>query len=745
MICGAILIFVFIIRGATGYFLFGHAHRDLPGILRFPSWEGGVLVIQYLSICKQSAIMMAPGFDCQPWFSIGLVILLFGPVLFLITTFKYVRLNLEQDHLRYVLHKWPNMGLLRISWSIQNGMHRKDSSDAVDENRTAVEDASIQVKAIEAKSAEGSRACVNAITSCATCVLAICSATFGRTLATIRCLMLMSKSGDWEHDPSHPASRWLFLILEYRGQHWIFALWALVKRLSFGLVLTLTDGPINAALSIVIQTIDTFLLLWAQPKNELGSDLAESVTSVCNLILVVILALPIAVEGIFDQEKELQELQGRYAFWVSLFSISFAAAMVALAKLHSVGTFLFFLYDNFADVVSIIGSNLSRTCSRKSSGTPRKLQAKYRQVVKLEEMTVRLQLNLHQDFTEVNEKHRHQPRTHAEAMVMKAFQSANLYEARTTQLQLAIGLVANVSYEKVDPKIGIGRMSYDKGAQHTQDGNDIKFDSSHQGMVTGSGFGDSAWSTGFKDALYSNPPLKGAPIDHDLSIQDTPLVPNNQAGSCDAEEGRDRLHYTINELDLMQDEDEDDQAGEVDKIHEMRLPVHDTTDIDCLIHMGSSKEALHAVQRLSGKNIKNSLKEYGIDRHVQVIVSATSHRDFPTKPLERYMQLHPLPMSWCACILQAACRSLLMRNGDTAVSTNSPAAMVGAEDSKKQEEACNTNMNQPFVASAATLPLSHMHMPEGTSEGEVDLHTKISSSGPEHVDGSKGRLNLVVV
>ena len=71
--------------------------------------------------------------------------------------------------------------------------------------------------------------------------------------------------------------------------------------------------------------------------------------------------------------------------------------------------------------------------------------------------------------------------------------------------------------------------------------------------------------------------------------------------------------------------------------------------------------------------------------------------------------------------------------------------MVGAEDSKKQEEACNTNMNQPFVASAATPPLSHMHMPEGTSEGEVDLHTKISSSGPEDVDGSKGRLNLVVV
>jgi len=199
------------------------------------------------------------------------------------------------------------------------------------------------------------------------------------------------------------------------------------------------------------------------------------------------------------------------------------------------------------------------------------------------------------------------------------------------------------------------------------------------------------------------------------SITDCSLVTSDQTLSSDEEGVGSRLRSTNDNVELFEDKPKD---------------LVRTTEIDILIHMGSVKVTTHAVRRLSEKNIKSSLRMYGLDEYVQIISSASAHCHFPTKPLEPYLRLHPLPMSWCASVLQALCRSLLIRKSDKLVADHTEA--ISSEENCElqtngidQEEVCD--MNQPFVASAASLMLPDMLKSEGSPGYKLQQHAKIAS------------------
>ena len=52
---------------------------------------------------------------------------------------------------------------------------------------------------------------------------------------------------------------------DYVGMFWMFALWNLVRKTLFSLILNLLDGKPNAFCSLVLQFLDTGLMLWCQP------------------------------------------------------------------------------------------------------------------------------------------------------------------------------------------------------------------------------------------------------------------------------------------------------------------------------------------------------------------------------------------------------------------------------------------------------------------------------------------------
>ena len=66
---------------------------------------------------------------------------------------------------------------------------------------------------------------------------------------------------------------------------WAYSLWLLVKRLFLSIVLNALDGSANAILALVVQCVDTIVLLYSRPYINRQTEVSESIGAVTNLLL----------------------------------------------------------------------------------------------------------------------------------------------------------------------------------------------------------------------------------------------------------------------------------------------------------------------------------------------------------------------------------------------------------------------------------------------------------------------------
>ena len=71
---------------------------------------------------------------------------------------------------------------------------------------------------------------------------------------------------------------------------WAYSLWLLVKRLFLSIVLNVLDGSANAILALVVQFVDTILLLYSRPYINRQTEVAESIGAVTNLLVMFCLS-----------------------------------------------------------------------------------------------------------------------------------------------------------------------------------------------------------------------------------------------------------------------------------------------------------------------------------------------------------------------------------------------------------------------------------------------------------------------
>jgi hypothetical protein len=68
---------------------------------------------------------------------------------------------------------------------------------------------------------------------------------------------------------------------------WAYSLWLLVKRLFLSITLNTIDGSANAILALVIQSVDTGLLLFTRPFINRQAELTECFGAITNLLVTI--------------------------------------------------------------------------------------------------------------------------------------------------------------------------------------------------------------------------------------------------------------------------------------------------------------------------------------------------------------------------------------------------------------------------------------------------------------------------
>ena len=97
--------------------------------------------------------------------------------------------------------------------------------------------------------------------------------------------------GGWIETES--SAHWGFLTNDFCGSFWAYSIWVLVKKLWLTCVLNMFDGIANAALALVVQFVDTILLLYLRPYVDWKSDLTEALGGITNLLSFLVISIPV--------------------------------------------------------------------------------------------------------------------------------------------------------------------------------------------------------------------------------------------------------------------------------------------------------------------------------------------------------------------------------------------------------------------------------------------------------------------
>ena len=214
--------------------------RDIPTAMLFPAWEGPVLFVEYMALCDAAMETISTG--CAWWVAFGASVLFFGPVLViagaLIVLLPYVKPDDDEFYEEHV----SDISKMSLRQSV-----------------TAV---------IKTKGLAGKLVALNYY--------------WGQT----------SVQGDW-NDSNATIRFWSFLIGDFTARTWVYAVWPLVRRIWMSGTVNITDGQLNAVLSLIMQSVDTILLLLVRPYNSRLDNLYEGMGGITNLCTYLILVVPL--------------------------------------------------------------------------------------------------------------------------------------------------------------------------------------------------------------------------------------------------------------------------------------------------------------------------------------------------------------------------------------------------------------------------------------------------------------------
>ena len=87
--------------------------------------------------------------------------------------------------------------------------------------------------------------------------------------------------GEWNSDNAH-ARHWGFVLGAMSKLGFIYAFFLLFKRMYISATMEFSDGKPNAVLAVLIQTLDSILLLALRPFNDSQETLTEALSGISN-------------------------------------------------------------------------------------------------------------------------------------------------------------------------------------------------------------------------------------------------------------------------------------------------------------------------------------------------------------------------------------------------------------------------------------------------------------------------------
>ena len=100
------------------------------------------------------------------------------------------------------------------------------------------------------------------------------------------------EKGDWNEEDS-AICFWLFLISSYTSQAWMFTFWDLVKKVGISISVKLANSKAKAICALACQVLDSVFVLYLQPFNDEGVQLAKEIGELANLATYLLISLPI--------------------------------------------------------------------------------------------------------------------------------------------------------------------------------------------------------------------------------------------------------------------------------------------------------------------------------------------------------------------------------------------------------------------------------------------------------------------
>ena len=210
-------------------------HKEAPTGFMFPCWEGPVFLAQYLAICDSMFTAVSTG--CSLHQSIGFTVLTMVPMLFFIVAAVRVKRHVKQGRLSFEPAPRPGLRTIWNTYSAEKGC-------------------------------------------------------FAKLMYLRKVFTDYQIKGEWNDDNKH-ARRWNFLVSNVTLTCWVYSLFLLLKKTALSLVLSTLEGRANAFFSLVIQALETGLLIWYRPHIELRTAFLEVVGGLTNLVAIAAIACPI--------------------------------------------------------------------------------------------------------------------------------------------------------------------------------------------------------------------------------------------------------------------------------------------------------------------------------------------------------------------------------------------------------------------------------------------------------------------
>jgi hypothetical protein len=288
-----------------------HQSTTLPVYLRFPSWEGPVLLVEYIALCKSAFSALASG--CVEWIVLGSVILALLPLTFLFVMSVLLTRSVQSEHIMYESCKKLTRTKPRCSSTLK------------------------------------SLSCVKGIVP--------------NAMRMREWYLTSVARGHWK-DGNEDAWRVKFFVGHYVHSAWFFGMWILSKKVLLLAATTMLDGRANAIMSIIVQTVDMLFTLGLRPYVSKVTCVAECTGAITNWLAFLNLGLLLWPGSLPLQLGEMS------VFYVALAATCTATLAAGIEALMMAPVIIWSIGSFFSGCFFKTHSKIQELCLGTHKGTP---------------------------------------------------------------------------------------------------------------------------------------------------------------------------------------------------------------------------------------------------------------------------------------------------------------------------------------------------------------------------------------